>query len=182
MRITAGKFKGRTLVVPALAGLRPTPAKVRQALFNIIPPLFPSTLDDSRMLDLFSGSGIMAVEALSRGVSHVVSCEQSAKARHSMQNMAKKLALDSSVWQWLAAPLPNGLEQFSDQHFTWVFADPPYRQGIAEKIPGWLQDYRISCDLLVIEEASDVCITWKKSHLKLSMIRRYGSTSLHFLR
>jgi len=182
MRITAGEFKGRRLTAPSVVGLRPTPAKVRQALFNIIPPLLPAaTLHKVSMLDLFSGSGIMAVEALSRGVDAVVSCEQDAKAIRAMQGIANTLTLPAIRWQWVKASLPHALKALEHRHFTWVFADPPYRQGITEKIPLWLQDHGISCDLLVVEEASDVVVAWSKSKLTLNMTRRYGNTSLHFL-
>ncbi len=182
MRITAGEFKGRRLTAPSVVGLRPTPAKVRQALFNIIPPLLPSsTLHNARMLDLFSGSGIMAVEALSRGVDGVVSCEQDVKAIAAMRTIATTLTLPSMRWQWVNAALPDGLRSLEHQHFTWVFADPPYRQGMAEKIPQWLQKHHISCDLLVIEEASNVSIPWLATDLTLTMTRRYGNTCLYFL-
>lgn len=181
MRITAGEFKGRRLPAPSLVGLRPTPAKVRQALFNIIPPYLPSSsLNGSCMLDLFSGSGIMAVEALSRGVDNVTSCEQDARAVHAMRMMAEKLALGSERWQWVMTPLPRALPLFTKQHFTWVFADPPYHQGMAQKIPMWLQKHHISYDLLVVEEASDAILAWSELYPTPNMTRRYGHTTLYF--
>ncbi len=71
MRITAGAMRGRVITVPNVPGLRPTPSKVRQALFNIL-----GSVDGFRILDLFAGSGIMALEALSRGAASATSIEQ----------------------------------------------------------------------------------------------------------
>ncbi|MDQ6978604.1 MAG: 16S rRNA (guanine(966)-N(2))-methyltransferase RsmD [Mariprofundaceae bacterium] len=182
MRITAGEFRGRRLAVPSVAGLRPTSAKVRQALFNIIPPLLRGGhLRGARLLDLFAGSGIIAIEALSRGASHVTSCESDAQALRAMREVADTLNLSPTQWQQLHHPLPLALTALQGQHFDLVFADPPYRQPLAKHIPTWLEKQQISCDLLVVEEATDTPLTWPQHWQEVTSPRRYGHTTLHFI-
>lgn len=182
MRITAGEFRGRNLPVPDVQGLRPTPSKVRQALFNILPSLLPSqSLQGIRVLDLFSGSGIISAEALSRGAERLVSIEHHKDAVLSIQATFDLLDMSREQWEIIAQPLPAALNMIQHQHFQLIFADPPYRQTFPEKIIDWLQHFQIGFDILVIEEASDVNIDWKKTNLNHLMSRRYGRTQLHFL-
>jgi len=182
MRITAGEFRGRKLTAPSVAGLRPTSAKVRQALFNIIPPLLSEGgLRGARVLDLFAGSGIMAIEALSRGASHVTSCECDNQALRAMRQLGDTLKLTPTQWQQQHRRLPLALAALHGQKFDVIFADPPYRQQIPEQIPTWLDQQQISCDLLVIEEASDTPPTWPQHWQEVTSSRRYGNTTLHFI-
>jgi len=93
MRITAGAMRGHVISVPNVPGLRPTPSKVRQALFNILGPV-----DGFRILDLFAGSGIMALEALSRGAASATSIEQDRRAVKALQQSRDTLNMSD---QWL---------------------------------------------------------------------------------
>jgi len=173
MRITAGIHRGRVLSVPDLPGLRPTPSKVREALFNIL-----GDIEGFRLLDLFSGSGIMAIEALSRGAASATSIEQNGKACSVMNSCRSQLRLEE--WNIVKGKLPLALQGFAGNHFDLVFADPPYDQGIAEKIPAWLGSYDISCDRLIIEESSKAAPVWPECWT-IRQSRRYGDTTLHFL-
>jgi len=175
LRVTAGELRGRVLRVPELPGLRPTPSKVRQALFNIL-----TSVDDQRVLDLFSGTGIMALEALSRGAAEVVSVEQHRKLTSQMQTIGCDWGVDDR-WQVVTATVEQGLKRLSGRPFDLVFADPPYRQGIAERIPAWLDEACISCAQLVVEEAAPIQPLWPAGWM-CEQSRRYGDTVLHFLR
>ena len=77
MRIIAGVNKGRTLKTPKWDGLRPTSDKLRETLFNIL----QARIDGARVLDVFSGTGAVALEALSRGAAHVVFIEVDRRAQ-----------------------------------------------------------------------------------------------------
>jgi len=173
MRITAGSHRGRVLHVPDLPGLRPTPSKVREALYNIL-----GSVDGFTMLDLFAGSGIMAIEALSRGARSALSIEQHGKACRLMQE--SRQTLDLGNWEIVRGSLPAALSRVEGSSFDLVFADPPYNQGIAEKIPAWLDQHGISCRHLVVEEASRASPCWPKGWTP-TQSRRYGDTCLHFL-
>jgi len=173
MRITAGTHRGRVLHVPDLPGLRPTPSRVREALFNIL-----GDIDGWKVLDLFSGSGIMAIESLSRGAVSATSIEQHHKACHLMQDCRSQLELKN--WDIIKGSLPAALNRVETGSFDLIFADPPYDQAIAEKIPAWLDEHGIRCRQLVIEESSRARPLWPE-HWTLTRSRRYGDTCLHFL-
>jgi 16S rRNA (guanine966-N2)-methyltransferase len=173
MQVTAGMYRGRILKVPDLPGLRPTPSRVREALFNIL-----GDIDSWNMLDLFSGSGIMAIEALSRGAASVTSIEQHPKACQLMKESQSLLEL--KPWNIVKGTLPTALNRSENTNFDLIFADPPYNQGIAEQIPGWLDENGIKCRQLVIEESSRTTPVWPENWT-LTQSRRYGDTTLHFL-
>lgn len=173
MRITAGEFRSRTLSVPDIDGLRPTSSRVREALFNIL-----GDVEGWRILDLFSGSGIMAIEALSRGAEHAISIEQDRNACRYLRSLSGKFHIEKR-WMIQQASLPKALEGIQGQHFDWVFADPPYHAGIAEQIPLWLQQASITATTLVIEESVRAKPQWPQGWQVSD--RRYGDTNLYFL-
>jgi 16S rRNA (guanine966-N2)-methyltransferase len=172
MRITAGRLRGRVLKVPDLPGLRPTPSRVREALFNIL-----GDIDGWKMLDLFSGTGIMAIEALSRGAASTSSIEQHPGACQLMQESRGQLNLES--WDITRGTLPAALNRLENSSFDLIFADPPYDRGIADKIPAWLDRNSINCQHLVIEESSRANPVWPEGWMP-SHSRHYGDTTLYF--
>ncbi len=173
MRITAGIYRGRILHVPDLPGLRPTPSRVREALFNML-----GDIGGWKMLDLFSGTGIMAIESISRGAASATSIEQHHKACRLMQQSREQLQLEN--WEIVKGALPAALNRIENSSFDLIFADPPYDRGIAGNIPQWLDKTGIRCRQLVIEESSRAKPAWPE-HWTLTRSRRYGDTCLHFL-
>jgi len=173
VRITAGRFRGRHLPVPGIAGVRPTPSKVRQALFNIL-----GGIEGATVLDLFSGSGLMALEAISRGASTAISIESSRRVVRHLQGMREKWEIED-IWHLLHGDVHAMLARLSGQHFDLVFADPPYAQGISEHIPHWLDDAKVSCTQLVIEESARIVPAWPPGWTQ-QQLRRYGDTCLYF--
>ena len=174
MRITAGEFRGRRLNVPNLPGLRPTPSKVRQALFNIL-----GGIEGVAMLELFSGSGVMAVEALSRGAASVLSIERNPKAVQQLKQLRQTLNLNDR-WQIMQAEVGKGLATLAGQRFDLIFADPPYEQGFAERLPALLGRHGIGCQTLVMEESARITPAWPEGW-RCQQSRRYGDSCLHFL-
>jgi len=172
MRITAGEFRSRTLSVPDIDGLRPTSSRVREALFNIL-----GDIEGWKILDLFSGSGVMALEALSRGAKQVVSIERDRVACRHLRGLAEKFNVEER-WFIQQASLPQALGAIQDQSFDWIFSDPPYDLGIAEQVPRWLQQANITTPLLVIEESVRAKPKWDLDRQPTS--RRYGDTNLYF--
>jgi len=170
MRITAGGNRGRTIRVPDIEGLRPTPSRVREALFNIL-----GDIEGLSFLDLFSGSGIMALEALSRGASHAISLEYDRQATRAMQTIQHDWAIKD--WLIQTVPLPNGLP--NNAYFDVIYADPPYGQGLAELIPLWLSEHQITYSSLIIEEASRNVLHWKQGFTPIQS-RKYSETTLYF--
>ncbi|MDQ6967234.1 MAG: 16S rRNA (guanine(966)-N(2))-methyltransferase RsmD [Mariprofundaceae bacterium] len=173
MRITAGEFRSRTLNVPDIDGLRPTSSRVREALFNIL-----GDIEGWKILDLFSGSGVMAIEALSRGAAHVISIEHDREVCRHLHTLAQKFNIENR-WNIQQASLPKALANIHGQSFDWIFADPPYQVGIAEQIPLWLQKTNITTPSLVVEESVRARPKWPQDWHVSS--RRYGDTNLYFL-
>ena len=128
MRIIAGSLGGRRITAPPGSDTRPTADRVREALFNILGP--PPA--DTRVLDLFAGSGALSFEALSRGATSALLVDSSrAAARVARQNAAALGVLDRVELRLDHAETAlRRLERDrGGSRFTWVFADPPYRDG-----------------------------------------------------
>ncbi len=174
MQITAGRLRGRKITVPDIPGVRPTPSKVRQALFNII-----GSMDNLVVLELFSGSGLMALEALSRGAASVTSIEKDRRVVSGLTALRSNFELQDD-WHLLCGDVQKELGRLHGRHFDVVFADPPYAKGISEQLPLWLDAAGISCDQLIIEEEAQVAPLWPTGWTE-RQARRYGGTCLHFL-
>lgn len=130
IRITGGRFKGRSIQTPEGDATRPTLSKVRQALFNSI----QFEIADARVLDLFSGSGAIGLEALSRGASWVDFYDSSDKA----VKVLKKNQADFKVEEETAI-YTKSVETFWTNPreldpYDFVFADPPYQKGWEMKL------------------------------------------------
>ena len=163
-------MRGRTLRVPDIEGLRPTPSRTREALFNIL-----GDIQDYTILDLFAGSGMMALEALSRGASSALSIDMDRQACKAMKAIQRDWHLDA--WRVRQGSLPHALPAAT--HFNIIYADPPYGKGLAEQVPLWLARQDITFDTLVIEEATRAHLKWKQAY-QPSASRKYGETILYF--
>ena len=122
MRVIAGSRRGATLVAPRGTGTRPTSDRVREALFSILGPI-----DDVRVLDLFAGSGALAIEALSRGAREATLVDSSAAAIAAIRRNLGSLGLSASVRRTRALEFLERARVGARQ-YDLVFLDPPYRQ------------------------------------------------------
>lgn len=131
VRIIGGEWRSRLLGVAQVSGLRPTPDRVRETLFNWLGP----TLDGQRCLDLFAGTGILGFEAASRGAREVVMVERDPRALNALHNAAQTL-------QAAQVEIVRGdavrFARTTLRSFDGVFLDPPYRQGWIERVEPWL--------------------------------------------
>ena len=123
MRVIAGEFGGRRLASAATKGLRPTADRVREALFSIL----GAEVEDARVLDLYAGTGALALEALSRGAACAVCVERSAAALAALERNVRDLGLEERVTieRVDALAFVRRLRVHSDR-FDVVFCDPPY--------------------------------------------------------
>ncbi|MBJ7536497.1 16S rRNA (guanine(966)-N(2))-methyltransferase RsmD [Marinomonas transparens] len=137
LRIIAGEWRSRQLPVPAIEGLRPTPDRVRETLFNWINHQIPGAVCG----DLFCGSGALGLEALSRGAKSVLFVDNSRIVTQQMTtNLTTLGAKNAEVVAQNAAVF---LETATPQALDVIFLDPPFRKGwLAQIIPllekGWL--------------------------------------------
>jgi 16S rRNA (guanine966-N2)-methyltransferase len=128
LRIIGGRWRGRKLRFPSAEGLRPTPDRVRETLFNWLAP----SIRGARCLDLFAGSGALGLEALSRGAAEVVFVERAPLvARHLREALGLLAADGGRVVQADAAAFLAG----PAQPFDVVFLDPPFG---ADLVPAML--------------------------------------------
>ena len=127
MRIIGGKYRRRLLDFPDSAGLRPTPDRVRETLFNWL----GQDLVGWICLDLFAGSGALGFEAASRGAARVVMIERDRAALGALEKNRTTLAatgvetLPADALSWLAA---------SRESFDLVFVDPPFDSGLVDPV------------------------------------------------
>ena len=122
VRIVAGRWRGRKLSFPDASGLRPTPDRIRETLFNWLAPLLPGAC----CLDLFAGSGALGFEAASRGAARVVMVDRNADiVRHLRLNQQLLCADEIEILQQDAARYLSG----GSGQFDLVFLDPPFKDS-----------------------------------------------------
>lgn len=135
VRIIGGQWRGRKLPFPATEGLRPTPDRVRETLFNWLAP----HIEGARCLDLFAGSGALGLEALSRGAQH---CEFIDNQREATAAIAANLELLRCPRQAAKVHQADALSRLASppaQGFDVVFLDPPYQLDVTDHCAGQLQ-------------------------------------------
>lgn len=181
MRLTGGLDRGRKLRAPRGAATRPTSAKVREAIFNILGPPH-----DAAVLDLFAGTGALGIEALSRGAARAVFVEKGHRACEALRRNLRELKLAERaaiVPLDVRAALPK--LALAGERFDWVFLDPPYAEGdTTAEILGGLADGD------VLSPAGVIVVEHDKRHrppesaggLFRTDHRSYGDTELTFYR
>lgn len=148
VRISAGEWRSRVLRFPDALGLRPTPDRVRQTLFNWL----GQELHGKTCLDLFAGSGALGFEALSRAAAEVVMVEQNPAVHRALAENAK--LLKATRLQLLKQDAQQFLMQ-NRQRFDVIFLDPPYGQGWLDKLLPQLAPH-LAPDGVVYAEAEHV--------------------------
>jgi 16S rRNA (guanine966-N2)-methyltransferase len=129
MRIIGGKYKGQHLVSFQADHIRPTTDRVKETLFNMI----QSEIDGSRAVDLFSGTGSLGLEALSRGVDSVLFVEKSKKSIGILEKNLQKLKVDEPH-QIINKDVFLFLKSYEGAPFQLIFADPPFTEQLADQV------------------------------------------------
>lgn len=180
MRVIAGTARGRRLATFQGTDIRPTPDRVREALFSMLLSRLGS-LQGARVLDLFAGSGAMGIEAISRGARHAWFVDNSAQGQATIEKnlqlsgLADRATLiDASVTDVLPVLASQG-------PFDLIFLDPPYAKGLA---PATLERI-LALDLLApdgmisAETGAKEVMPATLGNLEKTVEKRYGSTSIH---
>jgi len=187
MRLTGGSDRGRRIKAPRGLRTRPTAAKIREAIFNILGPP-----PDGAVLDLFAGTGSLGLEALSRGARRVVFVERERQALSVLRHNLRELGVESRSTviaadvrtgiRRLAASI-SGEDRFSEDRFSWVFMDPPYARE-AEAILAELSDRDLlaGCAVVIVEHDKRHRPPASIGGLFLTDRREYGETELSFYR
>ena len=149
MRIISGKFGGRRFKVPKGLPVRPTTDQAREGIFNILVHQYP--IDGSRVLDLFSGTGGMGLEFLSRGAAKCVFVDQSKKCTSWISTCIRNLNISEDA-EVITAPVDRALGQIQGK-FDFIFLDPPYEMpGISGLVSSILSSGLLEEDGILILE------------------------------
>ena len=173
MRIISGKYKGKQLNELKFDHVRPTADKVKQALFT----KFQFDIPESRVLDLFCGTGALGIEALSRGAKEVVFVDKSPKSVNLTKKNLKMIGEEAKVY---CVSFDIALQRVEGK-FDFIFIDPPYKSGLYEKALSLIADRK-----LLNEKGVIIC-----EHLKIDKFdyspfevvdeKTYGTVMLTFL-
>ncbi|MXX77317.1 MAG: 16S rRNA (guanine(966)-N(2))-methyltransferase RsmD [Holophagales bacterium] len=181
MKVLGGRWRGRRLTVPA--GIRPTQARVREALFSHWGDRVPG----SRLLELYAGSGAVSFEALSRGAGFVLAVDRNSHAQDCMK--ASRETLGTEDLRLARAVLPGGLEEVvaGEAAFDLVFMDPPYDSidppygdSGPDELLGAVSFVVADGGEIVLEHASRRAPPAAAGRFRLRRTRRYGDSALAF--
>ncbi len=177
MRVISGMYKGRKLKALAGANTRPTTDKVKESIFNIVGPYF----EGGRVLDLFSGSGSLAIEAISRGCDHAICVEKNGGA---LKIIRENIAFTKEPEKFSVRKVDadRALYLFAEEKesFDLVLLDPPYAKQKIEK--ELLKMHELN---LLNDHCTIVCETDEKAHLPETILdlfckrrQTYGATEI----
>jgi 16S rRNA (guanine966-N2)-methyltransferase len=152
VRIIAGKWRSRKITFPDKQDIRPTPDRVRETLFNWLAP----TIVGGKCLDLFSGSGALGFEALSRGAAKVVMTDASSTVIKKINENAKILGATNLTV--ILGNIPKDLSLIPKDIFDIVFIDPPYHKNLVKPTCDELEKSGLLADdaLIYIETENSV--------------------------
>ncbi|MDH5326316.1 MAG: 16S rRNA (guanine(966)-N(2))-methyltransferase RsmD [Gammaproteobacteria bacterium] len=178
LRIIAGQWRGRKLHFPSIEGLRPTPDRVRETLYNWL----QNHIANLRVLDCFAGSGALGLEALSRGAAHCTFAEQNRDATRAIEQHLHLLQCDRG--RVLSTDVLNLLKQPAPQAFDLVLLDPPFRKNLIEPClqrlqqNHWLQPQA----WIYLECEKELTPLPLPSHWELYRSKQAGQVSYHLIR
>ena len=171
MRVIAGRFRSRVLKsVPGLL-VRPTPDRLREALFNVLAPRIPGVV----FLDAYSGSGAIGIEALSRGAAHVILIERNPQALMVARDNLRILKIEGEV------TLVRGKAAVLIANYKpdIAFIDPPYEQE-KEYSDSLSALAHLPCGLVIAQHSSKLTLEPQFGALEKYRVLRQGDNSLSF--
>lgn len=154
MIITAGKFKGKKIIAPDENITRPTLSKVRMSVFNTLQAIID--FEDLSFLDMYAGSGVMGLEAISRGFGKVTAIEKNPKAYKILKNNYQTCRCEQMSDLTISLNIGDSLKitpKLTDK-FDVIYIDPPYFSGIYEKSLEAVKN--ISSGIIILEHVTDV--------------------------
>ena len=176
MRIISGCARGTKLKAPKGMNSRPTADRIKESLFNMLGAI----LYDAAVLDIFSGTGALALESLSRGAACAVMVDASADSINAMRFNAEHTHLAEKC-TIIKADVFAAIKKLHRQNkkFDIIFCDPPYHKELCLRALEALQQYPIMNDdaLVIMEHALDDALPDESGALKLIRQRRYGAVT-----
>ena len=180
MRIISGKARGTKLNTPEGLETRPTLDRIKESLFNIL----QNQIYDARVLDLFAGSGALALETLSRGAKEAVLCDNSYQAIKIIEENVKKTHFEKQA-KILNSDYRQALNILKNEEFDIIFLDPPYESEFdIQALSVIIENNMLSEEGIIILEtdhAQEKQESLKKLDINVYDLRNYGRVSLFFL-
>jgi 16S rRNA (guanine966-N2)-methyltransferase len=177
LTITGGTLRSRRVPTPPGRAVRPTPARVKEALFSIL----GARVNDARVLDLFAGTGALGFESLSRGAAHVTFVEKHRPTADALRAAARELGVAEQV-EVIAAPAERAVRAVAGR-YDLVFADPPYADPYPHGALSTLRERRaIDAGSTVVFEHSSHQPAPADPGMHVERAERYGEVALAFLR
>lgn len=175
IRVAGGIYKGRELQTLRGMETRPTTGRVREAIFSIL----QHDIADAAVLDLFSGSGALAIEAISRGAASAVLVEKHGKAAGIIKSNLKKLNLSLRI---LVEDYQKALKRLEEEGaaFDLIFADPPYALISPDELAEELMKYSLvkPGTMLILEHAGNI----QPADDRVIKTRRFGDSAITIYR
>ena len=171
VRIIGGNWRGRKIPVPDAQGLRPTPDRVRETLFNWLQPF----LHGAKCLDLFAGSGALGIEAVSRGAASSLLIEQDRETAETLRESLRMLDADkiavhqADALQWIKT---------TNQVFDIIFLDPPFGKNMIEQCLSLLAESEcvVEQTLIYVESES----IWQ-AEKNVEVIKQAKAGQVHYM-
>ena len=179
MRITAGKFKNKQIKTIDSDLIRPTLSKIRESLYNVL----QTKINDAVFLDLFAGSGIVGIEAASRGAKEVIFIEKNIKHYKLLKTNINGIDFEHKT---LNADAIKIIESFDEKKFDIIFSDPPYKTDLNKKVIEIVNRKNLLKEdgLLVIE--CDKSETFEeeleKTQFEIIKEKTYGDTKVLYIK
>ena len=165
--IIAGKYKGHKLRDLKNLQIRPTQAKVRKSIFQILEPF-----ENMKVLDLYAGVGTLGLEALSRGAKEVVFVENN---RDVFKTLRKNINLFKDIkYELFLVDVVQYIKRLKNKNFDIIFADPPYAKANFKNIKEQIEN--------LLTPGGIFCMEMKRENIDLESVRikHYGSTQVVF--
>jgi 16S rRNA (guanine(966)-N(2))-methyltransferase RsmD len=182
MRIISGSARGKRLAAFDGNCIRPTSDRVREALFSM---LFSRLGDFSgrRILDLYAGSGALALEALSRGADHATLIDDGTQAAHLIEQNASTCQLQDKISLMRGQVLDKLALTRSSAPFDLIFVDPPYDKGLLIPTLAKISELSLLAEdgIVCIELSSKETLPERVGHLQCVARRRYGASQVGLL-
>jgi len=175
MRLSGGLRARQTVLAPKGKRTRPTGAKVREALFDIL----GDRIAGARVLDLFSGSGALGFEAISRGANSCVFVDSDAAAVMAIRRNAVRLIGDTERFRIMPTHAVRALRILRGT-FDVIMMDPPYERGVAEELKLLMQRALLASGGVVVIEHSAATALELPTSLQAVKFAKYGDTALTF--
>lgn len=179
MRVISGSARGHKLKAPEGLNTRPTTDRIKESLFNII----AMDLYECKFLDLFSGSGGMGIEALSRGAEKAVFVDKDRESISIIKDNLKATKLDGKA-QVLNCDITSAISRLGSlgEKFDIIFMDPPYNKGLVETALTYIvKENLLATDGYIIAEQSQEDEIPSISGLVVTRIKDYKITKMTFL-